>query len=129
MNQKTWEEQLEDILSQMKQYQDLLRREIVMEDIMKLVEKPVRKISKFDTKALDEKIYALEDQMKDVKDKLEHITEYTIDWFKALKKKYGKEWPRLTEISSLENITVTKVVSNNAKLYANLEEGFVYLIK
>ena len=125
MNQKTWEEQLEDILTQMKQYQDLLRRPIVMEDIMKLVEKPVRKISKFDTKALDEKIYALEDQMKDVKDKLEHLTEYTIDWFKALKKKYGKQWPRLTEISSLENITVTKVVSNNAKLYANLAEGFV----
>ncbi len=125
MNQKTWEEQLEDILSQMKQYQDLLRREIVMEDIMKLVEKPVRKISKFDTKALDEKIYALEDQMKDVKDKLEHLTEYTIDWFKNLKKKYGKDWPRLTEISSLENITVTKVVSNNAKLFANLAEGFV----
>ena len=124
-NQKTWEEQLEDILSQMKQYQDLLRREIVMEDITKLVEKPVRKISKFDTKALDEKIYALEDQMKDVKDKLEHITDYTIEWFRNLKKKYGKDWPRLTEISSLENITVTKVVSNNAKLYANLAEGFV----
>ncbi len=125
MNQKTWEEQLEDILSQMKQYQDLLRRPILMEDIMKLVEKPVRKISKFDTKALDEKIYALEDQMKEVKDNLEHITEFTIDWFKTLKKKYGKAWPRLTEISSLENITVTKVVSNNAKLYANLAEGFV----
>ena len=125
MNQKTWEEQLEDIMSQMKQYQDLLRREIQMEDILRLVEKPVRKISKFDTKALDEKIYALEDQMKEVKDHLEHITEYTIDWFRNLKKKYGKQWPRLTEISSLENITVTKVVSNNAKLYANLAEGFV----
>ena len=125
MNQKTWEEQLEDILSQMKQYQDLLRRPIVMEDINRLVEKPVRKISKFDTKALDEKIYALEDQMKEVKDHLEHITEFTIDWFRNLKKKYGKDWPRLTEISSLENITVTKVVSNNAKLYANLAEGFV----
>ena len=125
MNQKTWEEQLEDIMSQMKQYQDLLRREILMEDILRLVEKPVRKISKFDTKALDEKIYALEDQMKEVKDHLEHITEYTIDWFRNLKKKYGKQWPRLTEISSLENITVTKVVSNNAKLYANLAEGFV----
>ncbi|MBO6097634.1 MAG: DNA gyrase/topoisomerase IV subunit A, partial [Bacteroidales bacterium] len=86
---------------------------------------PVRKISKFDTKALDEKIYALEDQMKEVKDHLEHITEFTIDWFRNLKKKYGKDWPRLTEISSLENITVTKVVSNNAKLYANLAEGFV----
>ena len=125
MNQKSWEEQLEDILSQMKQYQDLLHRPILMEDINKLVEKPVRKISKFDTKALDQKIYALEDQMKEVKDHLEHITEYTIDWFKNLKKKYGAAWPRLTEISSLENITVTKVVSNNAKLYANLSEGFV----
>ncbi len=125
MNQKTWEEQLQDILNQMKQYQDLLRRPILMEDINKLVEKPVRKISKFDTKALDEKIYALEDQMKEVKDNLEHITEFTIAWFKNLKKKYGAQWPRLTEISSLENITVTKVVSNNAKLYANLAEGFV----
>ena len=124
-NQKTWEEQLQDILSQMLQYQDLLHRPIVMEDILKLVEKPVRKISKFDTKALDEKIYAIEDQMREVKDHLEHITEFTIDWFKGLKKKYGAAWPRLTEISSLENITVTKVVSNNAKLYANLEEGFV----
>ena len=63
--------------------------------------------------------------MKEVKDNLEHITEFTIAWFKNLKKKYGAQWPRLTEISSLENITVTKVVSNNAKLYANLAEGFV----
>ena len=124
-NQMSWEQQLDDILSQMLQYQDLLHRPITMEDILKLVEKPVRKISKFDTKALDEKIYALEDQMRDVHDKLEHITQFTIDWFKGIKKKYGAEWPRLTEISSLENITVTKVVSNNAKLYANLAEGFV----
>ena len=124
-NQMSWEEQLQDILSQMLQYQDLLHRPIVMEDILKLVEKPVRKISKFDTKALDEKIYAIEDQMREVKDHLEHLTEFTIDWFRSLKKKYGAAWPRLTEISSLENITVTKVVSNNAKLYANLEEGFV----
>ena len=124
-DQKSWEQQLKDIMDRMLQYQDLLHRPIVMEDINRLVEKPVRKISKFDTKALDEKIYALEDQMKDVKDKMEHINQYTIDWFKGLKKKYGSQWPRLTEISSLENITVTKVVSNNAKLYANLAEGFV----
>ncbi len=124
-NQMSWEEQLEDIMSQMLQYQDLLKRPIVMDDILKLVEKPVRKISKFDTKALDEKIYALEDQMKEVQDNLDNITRFTIDWFKGLKKKYGADWPRLTEISSLENITVTKVVSNNAKLYANLAEGFV----
>ena len=124
-NQMTWEQQLDDILAQMLQYQDLLHRPIVMEDILKLVEKPVRKISKFDTKALDEKIYDIEDQMREVQDNLDNITRYTIEWFRGLKKKYGKDWPRLTEISSLENITVTKVVSNNAKLYANLEEGFV----
>ena len=124
-NQRDWEEQLDDIFQQMKQYQDLLHREIVMDDILKLVEKPVRKISKFDTKALDEKIYALEDEMKDVRDKLEHLTQYTIDWFRSLKKKYGKDHPRLTEITSFETIAATKVVNNNAKLYANLAEGFV----
>ena len=124
-NQRDWDEQLEDIFTQMKQYQDLLHREIVMDDILKLVEKPVRKISKFDTKALDEKIYALEDEMKDVRDKLEHLTQYTIDWFRSLKKKYGKDHPRLTEITSFETIAATKVVNNNAKLYANLAEGFV----
>ena len=124
-NQRDWEEQLDDIFTQMKQYQDLLHREIVMDDILKLVEKPVRKISKFDTKALDEKIYALEDEMKDVRDKLEHLTQYTIDWFRSLKKKYGMDHPRLTEITSFETIAATKVVNNNAKLYANLAEGFV----
>jgi len=124
-NQLTWEEQLDDVLSQMMQYQDLLHRPITMDDILRLVEKPVRKISKFDTKALDEKIYAIEDEIRQVKDNLDNITRYTIDWFRSLKKKYGDQWPRLTEISSMENISVTKVVSNNAKLYANLEQGFV----
>ena len=124
-DQRDWEEQLQDIFDRMKQYQDLLHREITMDDILKLVEKPVRKISKFDTKALDEKIYALEDEMKDVRDKLAHLTQFTIDWFRNLKKKYGKDHPRLTEITSFETIAATKVVNNNAKLYANLAEGFV----
>lgn len=124
-NQMSWEEQLDDVFAKMKEYQDLLHREIIMDDILKLVEKPVRKISKFDTKALDEKIYGIEDQMKEVKYNIEHITEYTINWFKDIKKKYGKSFPRLTEITSFETIAATKVVNNNAKLYANLEEGFV----
>ena len=124
-DQKTWEEQLEDVFGRMKEFQDLLQREITMEDILKLVEKPVRKISKFDTKALDEKIYAIEDEIRGIKDNLEHLTEFTIDWFSSLKKKYGKDFPRRTEITSLETITATRVVNNNAKLYANLQEGFV----
>ena len=124
-NQKTWEIQLDDVFAKMKEFQTEVRREIVMDDILKLVEKPVRKISKFDTKAIDEKIRSLEEQMADIKDKLEHLTEYTIEWFKGLKKKYGKDFPRLTEITSFETIAATKVVNNNAKLYANLSEGFV----
>lgn len=126
-NQSSWERQLEDVFAEMKTYQDILRREILMEDIEKLVEKPVRKISKFDTKAIDEKIAAIEAEMQTVKDNIEHITEYTIDWFKMLKAKYGKPFVRQTEITAFESIAVTKVVSNNAKLYANYEEGFVGL--
>ena len=126
-NQNSWEQQLQDVFSEMKTYQDILRREILMEDIEKLVEKPVRKISKFDTKAIDEKIAAIEAEMTTVKDNIEHITQYTIDWFKMLKTKYGKPFVRQTEITAFESIAVTKVVSNNAKLYANYEEGFVGL--
>lgn len=126
-NQSSWERQLEDVFAEMKTYQDILRREIMMEDIEKLVEKPVRKISKFDTKAIDEKIAAIEAEMETVKNNIEHITEYTIDWFKMLKAKYGKPFVRQTEITAFESIAVTKVVSNNAKLYANYEEGFVGL--
>ena len=126
-NQNSWEQQLQDVFTEMKTYQDVLRREIMMEDIEKLVEKPIRKISKFDTKAIDEKIAAIEAEMETVKNNIEHITEYTIDWFKMLKAKYGKPFVRQTEITAFESIAVTKVVSNNAKLYANYEEGFVGL--
>lgn len=126
-NQNSWEQQLQDVFTEMMTYQDVLRREILMEDIEKLVEKPVRKISKFDTKAIDEKIAAIEAEMETVKNNIEHITEYTIDWFKMLKAKYGKPFVRQTEITAFESIAVTKVVSNNAKLYANYEEGFVGL--
>ena len=122
---KTWEDLLEEVFARMLEFQGMLKREITMEDIHKLVEKPVRKISKFDTKAVDEKLKGIEDEMEEVKNHLEHLTEFTINYFKNLKKKYGKAYPRLTELTGFESIAVTKVVSNNAKLYANLEEGFV----
>ena len=124
-DQKSWEAQLDEVFKKMKEFQSLLHREIVMEDILKLVEKPVRKISKFDTKAIDEKIKGIEEQIKDIKSKLDNLTDFTIDWFKNLKKKYGKDFPRQTEITNFEVIAATKVVNNNAKLYANMEDGFV----
>ena len=122
---KSWEDQLKAVYDEMMKYQGLLKRPITSEDIDKLVEKPVRKISKFDTKAVDEKLRGIEDEMEEVKNHLEHLTEFTINYFKNLKKKYGKDYPRLTELTGFESIAVTKVVSNNAKLYANKAEGFV----
>ena len=122
---KTWEAQLDEVFAKMLEFQGLLKREITMDDIHKLVEKPVRKISKFDTKAVDEKLRGIEDEMAEVQNHLDNLTEFTINYFKNLKKKYGKAYPRLTELTGFESIAVTKVVSNNAKLYANKEEGFV----
>ena len=122
---KTWEAQLDEVFAKMLEYQGLLKRPITMEDIHKLVEKPVRKISKFDTKAVDEKLRGIEDEMEEVQNHLDNLTEFTINYFKNLKKKYGKDYPRQTELTGFESIAVTKVVSNNAKLYANKAEGFV----
>ena len=124
-DQKTWEAQIKDVFKKMCEFQDQLIRKITMDDILKLVEKPVRKISKFDTKVIDQKILDIEKELNVVKDNIEHITEYTIKFFQNIRNKYGKDFPRRTEITDFETITATKVVSNNAKLYANLETGFV----
>ena len=124
-DQKTWEAQIKDVFKRMCEFQGQLIRKITMDDILKLVEKPVRKISKFDTKIIDQKILDIEKELNVVKDNIEHITEYTIKFFQNIKANYGKDFPRRTEITDFETITATKVVSNNAKLYANLETGFV----
>lgn len=124
-DQRTWEAQIKDVFKRMCEFQGQLIRKITMDDILKLVEKPVRKISKFDTKVIDQKILDIEKELNVVKDNIEHITEYTIKFFQNIKAKYGKDFPRRTEITDFETITATKVVSNNAKLYANLETGFV----
>ena len=124
-DQASWEDQKEETLAVMKTYEGELRRPVVMEDIDKLVDKPVRKISKFDVKAVEEKIRGIEEEMEKVRHDIDNIDRFTIDWFKSLKKKYGKDFPRRTELSGFETISATKVVSNNAKLSANLSEGFV----
>lgn len=123
-DQNDWDSQIADIFAKMKEFQDMFRKEIVRDDILRLVEKPVRKISKFDTKAMDEHILGVEREMARVQDDIDNITRYTIAWFRSLKKKYGQFFPRKTELTDFETITATKVVNNNCKLYANLSEGF-----
>lgn len=121
----SWEQQLKDVEAGMKQYQDCLRRPITSEDIAKLVEKPVRKISRFDIKAAEEKIRGIEINIDEVKNNLEHLTDFTVRYFQNLKKKYGAKFPRRTEIQTFESIQAEKVVTTNAKLYANRADGFV----
>ena len=121
----TWDAQLAEVFSRMKEYQALVQKEIVMDDIDRLVEKPVRKISKFDAKAMDEKLRSLEEEMDEISNHLAHLPEFTAAYLRNLKKKYGKAYPRQTEIVNFESIEATRVVNNNAKLYANMTEGFV----
>ena len=122
---ESWEAQKGAILTKMKEFESSLKRAITMEDIDHLVDKPVRKLSKFDTKAIDEKILSIEKEMQEIQNNIDRIVEYTIDWFQHLKQTYGKDFPRRTELTGFESIAANKVISNNAKLYANYAEGFV----
>lgn len=106
-------------------YRNLFRREITRDDVLKLTEKPVRKISRFDIKKADELIKSLEDELQKVRYNLEHLVPYTIRYYEDIRKKYGKGRDRKTELRSFDNIEATMVVVANEKLYVNREEGFV----
>lgn len=121
----TWEAQLQQVFEKMSEYKDLVKQPIIMEDILKLVERPVRKISKFDVKEVENRLSNIENEIAQVTSDLERIVEYTIAYYKNLKKKYGGKYPRLTEICNFETIEATKVAVANAKLYMNRAEGFV----
>ncbi|MDR0713275.1 MAG: DNA gyrase/topoisomerase IV subunit A [Bacteroidales bacterium] len=120
----TWDEQLAAIDRAFDPFRPLLRKEISAEDIVKLTEKPVRRISKFDIKKADEHLRTVEDEMEKVKNDLAGLVRYTIDYFKRIKKKYGSGRGRKTELRSFDTISATRVVMANEKLYVNWEEGF-----
>ncbi|HHV02380.1 MAG: DNA gyrase/topoisomerase IV subunit A [Bacteroidales bacterium] len=124
-NARTWEDQLHDVESEMLRFQDRLRRPVTFREIEKLVEKPVRKISRFDIKKADEHIKLLDKEMERIGYNLEHLTAYAIEYFESLKKKYGSRFPRRTEITGFETIEASKVILANCKLYVNKESGFV----
>jgi topoisomerase-4 subunit A len=122
---ETWETQLVAIEAALNRYRKRLKRDIAREDVEKLCEKPVRKISKFDIKAADEHIRHLEAEMDEVNNHLANLMDYTIAFFKNIQKKYGKGRERKTKLSSFESIEATQVAVANAKLYVNKHEGFV----
>lgn len=122
---RSWDSQVNEIHKALKAYEPLLHQKVTKDDVLKLVEKPVRKISRFDIKECNAKIDNVEKEIAKVHKDLENLTEVTIEYFQHLKEKYGEAFPRLTEISNLETIQVSRVAVANAKLYANFEEGFI----
>ena len=102
-----------------------LIREVRTEDIERLFEIKMLRITKFDSKKADELMKDLEKKIKACIKNHNHLTEYTIDWFEMLKKKYGEAYPRRTEVRNFGAINVKAVVENNEKLYINREEGFI----
>jgi topoisomerase-4 subunit A len=100
-------------------------REIQAEDFKKLIDKPMSSITRFDVKKADDMMKALEDEMKQVRSHLRHLTDYTIAWFEKIKAKYGKGRERKTEIRLFDRVEAAKVALANVKLYMNPEDGFI----
>lgn len=122
---KDWDEQVADMEQAFDPYRSRLKREITRDDVLKLTEKPVRKISMFDIKKADEQLADIESKIEEAQFHLDHIVDYTIDFFIRIKEKFGKTRERKTEIRNFDNISAVAVAANNEKLYVNRTEGFV----
>ncbi|WP_298540550.1 DNA gyrase/topoisomerase IV subunit A [uncultured Aquimarina sp.] len=123
--EETWEGVIQAIDKGLQPHIKHLKRAVTEEDIVRLTEIRIKRISKFDIDKAQQKIEALEEDIAQVKHHLEHLVEYAISYFKRLKDTYGKGRERKTEIRIFDDIEATKVVIRNTKLYVNREEGFV----
>jgi topoisomerase-4 subunit A len=123
--EETWEGVISAIDKGLQPHVKHLKRAITTEDITRLTEIRIKRISKFDIDKAQQKIDALEDQIAEVKHHLKNLIEYAIAYFERLKKDYGEGKERKTELRVFEDVDATKVVIRNTKLYVNREEGFV----
>ncbi|RXK86929.1 DNA gyrase/topoisomerase IV subunit A [Filimonas effusa] len=121
----TWEKVLEAIDKGFEPFKKLLKRDVTREDILKLTEKPVRRIYKLDIQDLITQIKGLEADMKQVKHDLEHLVDFAVAYYENLLKKYGKDRGRKTEIKQFDVIQAKQVAIANTKLYVNKAEGFI----
>ncbi len=122
---ETWESVLEVIHKGLKPHIKHLLRKVTDEDVVRLTEIKIKRISKFDSIKADEDIVKLEGQIDEIKHHLNNLVDCAINYFKNIKKKYGKGRERKTEIKTFDNIVAAKVVAKNQKLYVNREEGFI----
>ncbi|WP_374707773.1 DNA gyrase/topoisomerase IV subunit A [Flavobacterium sp. J372] len=123
--EETWEGVIRAIDEGLKPFTKHLKRAVTEEDIVRLTEIRIKRISKFDIDKAQEKIEALEGEIEQVKHHLENLIDFAISYFQGLKDRYGKGRERKTELRSFDNIEATKVVLRNTKLYVNREEGFI----
>src|SRR5690606_4135493 len=121
----TWEGVLDAIDTGLNPYKKLFRRTITRDDLIRLTEIKIKRISKYDSFKADEHIRATEEAIETVRHHLEHLTEYAISYFEGLLKKYGKGQERKTEIRLFDTIQAHKVAIASAKLYVNRKEGFI----
>jgi topoisomerase-4 subunit A len=124
---KTWEAVLEEIRAGLKPHLAQLRRAVTDEDITRLTEIRIKRISAYNRFKADEAILALEKEMKSVKHDLAHLTDYTVAWFERLQEKFGKGIKRKTTSDEIEQISAASVVTANQKLYVQRAEGFIAL--
>lgn len=122
---ETFEAIIQTIDHGLEPFKPKLKREVTRDDIVRLTEIKIKRISRFDAKKADEYMAAIEEELEQVAYNLEHIIPYSIDYFKRLKKGYASKFPRKTELRSFESIEASKVVVKNEKLYINREEGFI----
>lgn len=123
--EETWEGVIKAIDKGLQPHIKHLKRAVTEDDIVRLTEIRIKRISKFDIDKAQQKIDALEDQIAEVKHNLEHLIDYSIAYFERLKKDYGEGKERKTELRVFEDVDATKVVIRNTKLYVNREEGFI----
>ena len=121
----TWDEVLSTIESGLDPFKSKLKKDVTVDDIKKLTEIPIRKISKFDLNKVKDKLDSIEINIEEVKNNLNHLVEYTIQYFTHLKKHHGKERKRMTKIDEFNELDKKTISIKNYKLYVNKAEGFV----
>jgi len=122
---ETWDCVLKTIDKGLDPFKKLLRREVVHDDLVRLTEIKIKRISKYNAFKAEDQIKAIEAEMEEVQNHLDHLIDYTINYFRQIKKKYGKGRERKTEIRSFDTINATMVAVANEKLYVNKKDGFV----
>ena len=122
---KSKDDAAQHIAERLRPFEHLFIRQITRDDIDKLFEIKMLRILRFSSDKADERIANIKAQIEDIDTKLADMISYTSDWFSMLKEKYGKDFPRRTEIRSFDTIVAAKVAEANEKLYINREEGFI----